>query len=143
MTILDAKKELKPIKEKEKDIKAVELEIERLMAVATKMTTGYSPINISGTPENRLENALMEIEDYRGRLSSILIEHIKYKNKCLEKVRMIEPVHLQKVLIYYYFNDFTLEKTAELLELSYQGTYNMFRRALSKYCRISEKNSFS
>ena len=80
----------------------------------------------------------MEIEEYRGRLSSLLIEHVKYKNRCLEKVRKIEPVNLQKVLIYYYFNDFTLEKTAEVLDRSYQGTYKMFTTALKKYCEISD-----
>lgn len=137
MTRKEAKKELRPIKEMEKDIKSVELEIERLMTVATKMTTGYSPVNVSGTPENRLESTLMEIEEYRGRLSNLLIDHIRYKNRCLEKVRKIEPVNLQKVLIYYYFNNFTLEKTAELLDRTYQGTYNIFNKALDEYCKIS------
>ena len=138
MTVKDAKKELRPIKDMEKAVIALDMEIERLETAATKMTANYAAVSNIGSPENKLEKAAVELADYRGRLSSLLIEHIKYKNRCLEKVRRIEPANLQKVLIYYYFNDFTLEKTAELLDRSYQGTYKMFTSALKKYCEISD-----
>lgn len=137
MTREEAKKELRPIKDMEADIKSVELEIERLMAIATKMTPSYG----GGTPtrKNRIEEALVQIEEYRGRLSNLMLQSIDYKNRCLDKVKEIEPSSLRSVLIYYYFMNNTMEKTAEMLKKSYQWTYTMFTAALDEYCKISEK----
>lgn len=139
MTQQEAKKELRPIKEMEHDIKAVELEIERLMAVATKMTPSYEP-RTSGGGRNKIEEALIQVEEYRLRLSNLITESLDYKNRCLDKVRKIEPQSLQTVLFSYYFMNNTMEKTAELMEKSYQWTYTMFLSALDEYCRISEKH---
>ena len=136
MTRQEAKNELYPIKEIEKDIKAIELEIERLMTVATKMTPSYES---SGKGEhNRIEEAIVKIEEYRARLSRKIIEKMDYKNRCIEKVEKIEPKSLQKVLIYYYFMDYTMEKTAEAIKKSYQWTYTMYQSALDEYCKISD-----
>lgn len=137
MTLKEAKRELRPIKDMSKDIKSVEDEIERLMAVATKMTTSYDPINISGTPKNRMEEAVIKLEEYKSRLSNLVVEDIKYRNKCLDKVERIEPKSLQKILIYYYFQNKTLEKTAEILDRSVRWTHEMYKTALEKYSEIS------
>ena len=135
MTRKEAKRELAPLKEMAKDIQSVEEEIERLMAVATKMTTSYEP-KISGTPKNKIEEAMVQLDEYRKRLSSLLLENLEYKNRCLDKVTMIEPRSLQKILLYYYFQNFTLEQTAELLDRSYQWTYELFKTALDKYAEL-------
>ena len=136
MTVNEAKRELKPIKEMEKDIRSVEEEIERLMAIATKMTTNYGGVNVQGTPGNKLEEAVVKIEQYRSRLSSMLLKHLDYKNHCLNKVRQIEPRSLQKFLIYYYFQDMTHEEMAEKIDKSYQWTYTMYQTALEEYSKI-------
>lgn len=137
MTTKEAKKELAPLKDMARDIKSVEDEIERLLTVATKMTTSFDPVSISGTPKNKMEEALMQLEEYRGRLSNLVIEEISYKNKCLDKVYQIEPRSLQKILLYYYFQNKTMEKTAELIGHSYQWTYELYKTALEKYAEIS------
>ena len=136
MTRSEAKHELKPIKDMEKDIRSVELEIERLMAVATKMTTNYDGINVQGSPKNKLEEAMIKIEQYRSKLSVMMLKHLDYKNHCLNKVEQIQPKSLQKILIYYYFQDKTLEQTAEIIDRSYQWTYTMYQTALDKYSEI-------
>ena len=136
MTRKEAKKELRPIKEMERDIRSVEDEIERLMAVATKMTTNYDGINVQGTPTNKMEEAVIKVEKYRAKLSSLILKHLDYKNKCLDKVEQIQPKSLQKILIYYYFQDCTLEETAEKIERSYQWTYEMYKTALDEYSKI-------
>ena len=136
MTRREAKKELTPLKDMAKDIKAVEDEIERLMTVATKMTATYDPINVTGTPKNKMEEAIIKLEDYKGRLSNLVLEDLAYKNKCLDKVYQIEPKSLQKLLIYYYFQNYTIEKTAELLDKSTRWTYEMLMTALDKYSEI-------
>lgn len=138
MTREQAQRELKPIKEIEKDIRSVELEIERLMAVATRMTTSYDGVNVMNSPRNKIEETMIKIEDYRARLSKILLHHIDYKNRCLNKVGKIEPESLQKFLIYYYFQDMTFEKMAERIDKSYQWTYTMYQTALDKYSEISD-----
>ena len=138
MTRKEAKRELAPLKDMEKDIRSVEDEIERLMAVATKMTTTYDPINVTGSPKNKLEEAIVKLEDYKDRLSKLVLENLAYKNRCLDKVYQIEPKSLQKILLYYYFQNYTLEKTAELLDRSYQWTYELFTTALDKYAEISD-----
>ena len=136
MTVKEAKRELLPIKEMEKDIRSVEEEIERLMAVATKMTTSYDGINVQGTPSNKMEEAVVKMENYRAKLSSLMLRHLDYKNQCLNKVEQIQPKSLQKILIYYYFQDCTLEQTAEKIDRSYQWTYEMYKTALEEYSKI-------
>lgn len=136
MTREEAKKELHVLKEMSKDIRSIEDEIERLLTVATKMTTSYEIIP-SGTPKNKIEEALVKLEDYRGRLTDQVLACIEYRTRCLTKLEQIEPASLRKVLRYYYFQDFTLEKTAELLDRSYQWTYEMFVTALDKYSEIT------
>jgi len=136
MTVKEAKKELRPIKEMEKDIRSVEEEIERLMAVATKMTANYDGINVQGSPTNKMEEAVIKIEKYRSKLSALVLKHLDYKNRCLNKVEQIQPKSLQKLLIYYYFQDLTLEQTAEKIDRSYQWTYTMFITALEEYAKI-------
>lgn len=136
MTRKEAKKELRPIKEMERDIRSVEDEIERLMAVATKMTTNYDGINVQGTPTNKMEEAVVKIEQYRHKLSSMMLKHLDYKNQCLNKVEQIQPKSLQKILIYYYFQDKTLEETAELIDRSVRWTHTMFDTALDEYCKF-------
>ena len=137
MTREEAKQELRPLKDYAKDIRAVELEIERLMAVATKMTPNYDITPVSGTPKNKIEEAIEKVEEYRGRLSKLILRSLDRKSKCLQKVEQIEPQSLQKILFYYYFQDYTLEKTAEKIERSYQWTYEMYLTALDKYSEIS------
>ncbi len=136
MTRKEAKRELRPLKDMAKDIQSVEDEIERLMAVATKMTTTYDPINVSGTPDNKMEKAIVKLADYKDRLSNLVIEDLEYKNKCLDKVEKIEPRSLQKILIYYYFQNYTLEKTAEMIGKSVRWTYEMYLTALDKYSEV-------
>jgi len=143
MTQEEAKKELKPIKEMEKDIKSVELEIERLMTIATKMTPSYDVVNTTGGHKDKIAEALIKVEEYRGRLSRLIVRSLDHKERCLEKVMQIEPQSLQKVLYYYYFMDMTMERTAEKIGKSYQWTYGKFQSALDEYCKISEKYGVS
>lgn len=136
MTRREAKQELRPIKDMESDIRSVEQEIERLMTVATKMTPNYGP---SGSPshKNKLEEAIVQIEDYRLRLTSLVRDSLDKKNRCLNKVAQIQPASLRKILILYYFQDMTLEKVAEAIDKSPRWTYTMFNVALDEYAKIS------
>lgn len=137
MTRDEAKKELRPLKSLDSDIKAVELEIERLMTVATKMTTSYDPITTSGTPTNKIEDVVIKIDEYRSSLTKYLLKYLDHKNKCLNKVQQIEIGTLRTILIYYYFQNLTLEQTAEEIGKSYQWTYELFQTALDEYCKVS------
>ena len=136
MTLKEAKRELRPLKDMAKDIQSVEDEIDRLWAVATKMSTSIDPVVVTGTPNNRMEEAVVKLEEYKGRLSELIIDSLDYRNRCLDKVEKIQPRSLQKILIYYYFQNFTLEKTAEVLDKSVRWTYEMYKTALEKYSEI-------
>lgn len=136
MTLKEAKRELRPLKDMAKDMQSVEDEIDRLWAVATKMSSSIDPVVVSVTPNNRMEEAVVKLEEYKGRLSKLLIDSLEYKNRCLNKVEQIQPRSLQKILLYYYFQDYTLEKTAELLDRSVRWTYEMYKTALEKYSEI-------
>lgn len=137
MTRSEAKRELWPIKEMEKDIMSVEQEIDRLMTVATKMTTNYAPVNITGSPNNKIEDALIKVEEYRSRLSNLLIENVSLKNKCWNKVQQVQPESLRRILVLYFFQNKTMEQTAEFLDKSYQWTYELYKSALDEYAKIS------
>ena len=136
MTREQAKRELKPIKEMESRIRSIEEEIERYMALATKMTPNYDGNKIQGTPKNKIEEATIKIEEYRGKLSRALLKSLDYKNKCLNKVEKMETGTLRTILILYYFQNKTLEQTAEEMDRSYRWTYDMFTSALDEYAKI-------
>ena len=137
MTREEAKRELKFLKTLDVDIRAAEQEIERLMTVATKMTTNYDPVNISGTPRNKLEDVIIKMDAYKANLNKYLLNYLDRKNECLNKVQKIETGTLRSILIYYYFQNKTLEQTAEEINKSYQWTYELFQDALDAYCEIS------
>lgn len=136
MTREEAKRELKPIKRMESRIRSIEQEIESLMTIATKMTPNYDGNRVQGTPKNKIEEATIKIEEYRSRLARYLLESLDYKNRCLNKVEQMETGTLRTILILYYFQDKTLEKTAEELGKSYQWTYELFKDALDEYAKI-------
>lgn len=136
MTREEAKRELRPIKDMESEIRSIEEEIERLMAIATKMTASYDGDRISGTPKNKIEEATIKIEEYRGKLNKALLKSLDYKNRCLNKVEKIEIQTLRTILILYYFQNKTLERTAEEIDRSYRWTYEMFTTALDEYAKI-------
>jgi len=136
MTREEVKRELKPIKVMESQIRSIEEEIERLMAVATKMTPNYEGDRITGTPRNKIEEATIKIEEYRGKLSRMLIKHLDYKNNCLNKVEKIGTGTLRTILILYYFQDKTFEEVAEAMGRSYQWTYEVYKMALDEYAKI-------
>ena len=136
MTREQAKRELKPIKAMESQIQSIEEEIERYMTLATKMTPNYDGVRIQGTPKNKTEEATIKIEEYRAKLSKVLLKSLDYKNKCLNKVERMETGTLRTILILYYFQNKTLEQTAEELDRSYRWTYEMYTSALDEYSRI-------
>ena len=136
MTRDEAKKELRPLKDISRDIKAIMDEIERLETVATKMTPNYDITPISGTPKNKMEEAIVKLEDYRSRLSGLVIDTIDYRDRCRSKIEKIEPRSLQTLLNLYYIQDNTLEKTAEIMGKSVRWTYEMFITALDKYSEV-------
>jgi len=136
MTREEAKRELRPIKDMESQIRSIEEEIERLMAVATKMTPNYEGDKITGTPRNRIEEATIKMEEYRAKLCKMLIKHLDYKNGCLNKVEQIKRVSFRTVLILYYFQDKTFEEVAEAMDRSYQWTYEVYKMALDEYAKI-------
>lgn len=140
MTREQAKKELRPIKDLEADIRSVELEIERLMTVATKMTPAYDGTKISGSHANRIEDALIKVEEYRGRLANLLLDSVRHKAHCLEKVNKIDITTLRTILRLYYFEDCTIEQIAENIDKTPRWTYELYLSALDEYAKISEKN---
>ena len=132
-----AKNELRPIKDVESDIKSIELEIERLYAVATKMTPSYDANKVSVSQKNKIEEALIKIEEYKSRLSVMMLKHLDYKNRCLNKISRIEPKSLQKFLILYYYQDKTVEEISEIIDKTPRWTYELFCSALDEYAKIS------
>lgn len=136
MTRKEAKRELRPIKEMDSEIRSIELEIERLMAVATKMTANYDANKVSGSAKNKMEEAVVKIEEYRGKLSKMLLKSLDYRNMCLNKIEKIETPSLRKILLLYYFQDMTIEQTAEAIDRSTRWTYEMYASALDEYSKF-------
>lgn len=136
MTRDEAKNELRPIKEMESDIKSVELEIERLMTVATKMTPSYGAPG-TAAHRNRMEEALIKMEEYKSRLSSLMVASLDYKEQCLIKIKQIQPESLRKFLILYYYQDRTMEQISEIINKTPRWTYELFCSALDEYAKIS------
>jgi len=138
MTRKEAKNELREIRSMDSRIRSIELEIERIEAVATKMTPNYDANKVTGGYHNKIEEALIKKEDYRKRLANWMLRQLDYKNKCLNKIEQIQPASLQQFLVYYYFDGFTMEQIAENVNRTPRWTYELFCSALDEYAKISE-----
>lgn len=138
MTVKEAKNELMVLKTYAKDLESVEEELEKYRTIATKMTQSFEPINVQTTAKNRLEEAVIKIEDYTSRLSKLVLELMDYKARCLEIVEQIKLPTLRSVLINYFFLNNTLERTAEKMGHSYQWTYDLYVSALEEYCKVHD-----
>ncbi len=136
MTRQEAKEELWPVKGMKHSMKPIELEIEKIMTTATKMTASYDTISTGGH-KSKVEEAVVKLEEYWERLSTMIHRDVDYKNRCLDKVEQIKSRTLREILIYYFFMDNTLEKTAERIGKSYQWTYELYKSALDEYAKIS------
>ena len=134
MTRKEAKRELRPIKDMESDIKACELEIERLMTVATKMTPNYDPVG-SSSHNNKIEEAVIKMNEYKSSLTTMVVDALEKKTECLNKLQKVEPASLRKILLLYYFHDMTIEKVAESIGKSPRWTYEMYITALDEYAK--------
>ena len=95
---------------------------------------GVGHINVD--TDDKIEEAVIKIEEYRGKLSKEIVKQLDYKNRCLNKVERIQTGTLRAILIYYYFQNKTLEQTAEEIDRSYRWTYDMFTSALDEYAKI-------
>lgn len=135
MTRKEAKNELRKIRQMDSRIRSIEMEIERIEAVATKMTPNYDADKISNSYHNKIEEAIIKKEEYRRRLSKWLIREIDYKSKCLDKIEEIEP-SLRQYLMFYYFDGLTIEKISEIIDKSPRWTYELFCAALDEYAKI-------
>ena len=138
MTRQEAKNELRELKSLDSRIKSIELEIERLEAVATKMTPSYNANRPSNTPHNKIEEAVIKKEEYRQRLAKWMLRQLDFKNKCLNKIERIEPSSLRQFLILYFFNGKTMEQMAEIVGKTPRWTYELFCCALDEYAKVSE-----
>lgn len=138
MTRREAKNELRELKYLDSRIRAIELELERIEAVATKMTPNYDPNKTSNSYHNKIEEALIKKEDYRKRLAKWLLRQLDYKNRCLNKIEQIQPESLQQFLVMYYFDGLTMEKMAEMIDKTPRWTYELFCSALDEYAKVSE-----
>lgn len=142
MTRKEAKQELQEIRYLDSRIRAIELDIERIEAVATKMTPSYEP-KTSGVQRNKIEEALIKKEEYKARLAHWMLKELDFKDMCLSKVRQIQPESLQQFLMFYYFDGLTMERISEIINKTPRWTYELFCTALDEYAKISEKNAFT
>lgn len=137
MTRKEAKKELQSIRYMDSRIRSVELDIERIEAVAMKMTPNLTGDRVSGVYTNKIEEALIKKEEYKSRLAKWMLKLLEHKERCLSKIERIEPEYLQQFLMFYYFDGMTMEKIAEIIDKSPRWTYELFCSALDEYAKIS------
>lgn len=143
MTREEAKNELRIVKKIKHDSRPVNLEIERLMTKATKMTASYDAVISTSFHSNKIEEAMEKLERHWDRLAKIITLNAAYMDHCLDKIEQMKSRTLREILVYYFFMDNTLEQTAEKIGKSYQWTYELYKSALDEYAKISEKNEFT
>ena len=136
MTRKEAKEELHKIKYMDLRIKSVELDIERIEAVAMKMTPSYDGIS-TATHRNKIEEALIKKEEYKSRLAKYVLKQLEFKDRCLTKIEKMQPESLQQFLLFYYFDGLTMERISEIIGKTPRWTYELFCTALDEYAKIS------
>ena len=136
MTREEAKKELNVIRHMDSRIKSIELDIERIEAVAMKMTPSYGAPG-TAAHRNRMEEALIKKEEYKSRLANWILKQLDHKDMCLTKIEKIRPESLQQFLMFYYFDGLTMDKISEIINKTPRWTYELFCSALDEYAKIS------
>jgi len=133
LTIQDKKEALKKYQWICCEVKRLSGEILRLQSIAERATTVLSDMPKGGNRESRpVEKSAIAIDKLRNILRTEQNRLITERLRLMGAINSVEDDRLRSVLNLRYIEDFTFEKIAVELEISYQWACKLHGDALEK-----------
>lgn len=107
------------------------------LALRTTQSCDSERVQTSGTSDKVGEAATSTVD-----LENVIIQNIQelisIKNNAIRIINLIPAFKLRTVLLKYYVQNKTLEKTAVEMDKSYQWAYELHKRALKEFDKIRD-----
>lgn len=108
-------------------------QIESLKSLATRVTTVFSDMPHSASPDNqRLQKTIAEIVDLENEVSTDITQLVSLKREIKNIINQVQNEKYRTLLELRYLNFWTWEQIAVNLNFSIQHTYRIHDEALKK-----------
>lgn len=135
---MTAKEQLLQIRELEDYIKTMQDEIDVVWARLTSTTAPIKEMNVKTSKSDTMPETIEKVIKMRSAINEKIDYYVDLKNEAREIIDQIRPLNYQCVLIKYYFQNKTFEKTAVEMNMSYQWICELHNRALQEFDKIKK-----
>lgn len=116
----------------EREIEEKLEEIERLHALATRVTSHWSPAGGGGKGEDRTQLAVEKIDALNRQIQSDIESCLASREKVCAAIETLSDMTQRIILEYRYLNGATWEQIAEKMGFTYQWVCALHNRALNR-----------
>lgn len=120
-------------------IKSANSEIERLTELITSASAVDYEVervqNGKTEKEPAFVHTLDQIDEHRQKLSQMILQYEKYRNKAFERLDVLTPMQ-SRVLYLRYFKYLSLEDVANEINYSFFGCRYIYRAAIKKFKEV-------
>lgn len=118
-------------------VSACQDEIDTLRALATRITSAPKEVSVMESHDkSKIEKIMPKLLELEADMNYYIDSLIDLKAEAQRYIMLVRPIKLQTVLIKYYMQNKTFEKTAVEMGKSYQWVCELHGRALQAF----EKN---
>lgn len=135
--MMDAKDFLKRIRLLDKKVKAKQREFKRMEIEAESVkASSFCERVQSSSNSSKVENAVVELDEYKNEIDRDIQELIKYKRKVMKKVDMLEDPDEVDILYRRYFEFMKWEDISEATSFSARQVHNIHGSALENFKKV-------
>lgn len=106
-------------------------ELKELESIIATPKLDFSMIK-SGNISDPTFKTTNQLEELKGKIKENQSRLISVKYRCLKVINMLSAPHAN-IIFYYYYRNYTFEKTAALMDISYQWAWELHRRAIKEF----------
>lgn len=133
---MEAEKFLEQMRKIDDLIKSLEEEYDKLITRATNIAVKYRDVVAhSGECSSPQEQNGQEMAEYSSKIKDMQKELNAYKNRAMDIIRQIQPIKYQVILIKYYIQNKTIERSAEEMQTSSRWAAELKKRAVKEFAK--------
>ncbi len=141
---MTAKDFLLQLKDIDDLIKAKQEEIVRADAMGMCISHRIKEVCVQKSQNyNRISDSAVAVVELEDEIAHQIVKLLLVKKKASMILDKVTPLRFQTVLLKYYFQNKTLEQTAEEMNVSYQWVCELHKKALKEYQRFMPDNMAS
>lgn len=137
----NAKKDLQYIRDFELSIKKRREKLEALRMAALPGAITYDKERVQISPKNFTEEVLCDAHDLESEIEEDLASIDGFRRVVYERVMQLTDIQEQTLLMYYYFDGYSYDSTANCMNMSTRNVYRIENDALEHYGELLEKLS--